>query len=100
MKSTILLICFPILFPNYLSSQEDKLKLHSISFSFPSIYFDNHTGGLTFSLDIGFKKEEHIYKLFALTGSESTLSILGPPSRREGFYEIDLLYGRELVVKK
>ncbi|MCH7524981.1 MAG: hypothetical protein IIC74_08230, partial [Bacteroidetes bacterium] len=97
MKSVVFLLCLSILFSNYLSSQENKLKLHSISFSFPSIYFDNHTGGLTFSLDIGFKKEKHIYKLFALSGSEFTFSILGP-SKREDFHEIDLLYGRELIV--
>ena len=88
-----------ILFSTCLFSQESKLKFHNISFSFPSVYFDNHTGGLTFSLDIGFKKEKHIYKLFALSGSEFTFSILGP-SKREDFHEIDLLYGRELIVNK
>ncbi|MCH7524613.1 MAG: hypothetical protein IIC74_06290, partial [Bacteroidetes bacterium] len=43
--------------------------------------------------------EKHIYKLFALSGSEFTFSILGP-SKREDFHEIDLLYGRELIVNK
>ncbi len=87
------------LFSTILFSQEDKLKFHSISFSFPSIYFDNHTGGIAFSLDVSFKKELHIYKIFGLTGSEYNLSILDP-SRREDFNEIDLLYGREFGVNK
>jgi hypothetical protein len=82
-----------------LFSQESKLKFHNISFSFPSIYIDNNTGGLAFSLDIGMKKEKHIYKLVAVTGSEYNTSLLGP-SKQKDFYEVSILYGRELFFKK
>jgi hypothetical protein len=90
-----LIIVF-ILFSIVSFSQEEKLKFHSISFSPINIYADNHTSGLTFSLDVSLKKGKHIYKLFGQTGSDVDLF-----SRiDEKFSEIDILYGREVKAKK
>ncbi len=98
MKKIFTPIAITILCFNISHSQEEKswFKFYSISISPLSIYLDNHSGGLSGSMDISFKKDEHIFKLFGFIGSE--FAIL--QSSTESFYEFDLLYGRELFLKK
>ena len=73
---------------------QEKLKLHSFSFSPLNVYFDNHTGGLSFSAEGVLKKENNLYKLLILGGSE--FNFLG--GRKDSFIEIDALFGKELFI--
>jgi hypothetical protein len=73
---------------------QEKLKLHSFSFSPLNVYFDNHTGGLSFSAEGVLKKENNLYKLLISGGSE--FNFLG--GRKDSFIEIDALFGKELFI--
>ena len=87
----VLLLCSTVLF-----SQEDKLKLHSISFTPVGIYFDDSSSGVFISSDIGFSRGKHIFKIFGLGASE--VSILSGTT--ESFFELSLIYGREFRIEK
>lgn len=99
MKKSILIILL-LLFQN-LNAQnktepESKLQFYSISFTPLSIYSNASTGGPSFYFDVGLNMDAHIFKTAFLNGSE--LSFFG--GRRESFYEIDLMYGREFINEK
>ncbi|MDA9316536.1 hypothetical protein N9Q58_01330 [Polaribacter sp.] len=73
---------------------QEKLKLYSISISPLNVYFDDHTGGLSFSAEGVLKKENNLYKLLILGGIEP--NFIG--GRKDSFFEIDALFEKELFI--
>lgn len=84
---------------SYSQETESKLKFYSVDISPFNIYSDNNTNGFAASIALNLKKNNTIYKFFALTGSEFDTTVLGP-SKTESFREFDILYGKELTLKK
>lgn len=80
----------------YSQENSSRLKYHSFSISPLSVYFDNSSGGLAVNIDVAFNKDEHVFKIFGLLAGE--FSVL--QSSTEEFFELNLLYGREVSVKK
>ncbi|MCF6307570.1 MAG: hypothetical protein L3J09_06420 [Flavobacteriaceae bacterium] len=95
-------ITFLLFFTSLLvTAQEEntKIKLHSFSVTPLNVYVNSNAGGISLGADLVIKKDKHLVKLTLLGGGEINISTLGP-SRAESFYEIDLLYGREIRLKK
>ncbi len=80
----------------FTQKEDTKLRFNSISINPLGIYLDDNTGGFAASLDVSLKTNNHLFKLFVLTGSE--FSILD--SRKESFVEYDFLYGKEFTMAK
>ncbi|WP_034061126.1 hypothetical protein [Lacinutrix jangbogonensis] len=86
-------------FYSYSQETKNKLQFNSIDISPINIYFDNSNSGIAVSIALSLKKNKHIYKAFALSGSEFNISVLGP-STTKVFREFDIFYGKEFKDKK
>jgi len=105
MQRTILSLLLFLLF-SFVSFGQDnedndklppKLEFHSVSFSPLDFYITDQTEGLSIKLDLAIKKERHIFKLQGSFGLDFATISQGS-SKPENFYELNLLYGREISI--
>jgi hypothetical protein len=100
MKKIFLIAFFFSLILNINAQEKNNgIEVHSISFSPLSIYFANRDGGFGMNIDVSFSKGKHIFKIYAGGASEFTISY-GGGKRTDSFGEYNILYGRELKIKK
>jgi len=100
MKMTFIILLFFSFIENGTAQKDNKeIEFHSISLSPLSIYFADRDGGLGANIDVSFNSENHIFKIYVGGASEFTIN-LGGESIKDSFGEYNLLYGRELNIKK
>lgn len=74
------------------SSQSNRLEYKSFSFT-PFEYYTD--GGVAFSGDLSFVYRKHIFSLSGTTGSEIHIF-----QKNDSFQQVNILYGRELMINK
>jgi len=72
-----LFVCSAVLF-----SQENKLKIYKVSIAPVNYYFNAHIDGYAASINVSFKKGEHVFKVLGLAGNEVKVLTFGPGIRR------------------
>ncbi len=78
------------------TNQTKLFRFKSASLTPLEIYFDKSTGGLSFTGDVSYAYQEHIFTLSGTVGSE--LTFVGGVG--DGFEQLNLLYGREFTLSK
>ena len=100
MKKLFLTIFFLSIILSVTAQNENKgIEFHSISFSPLNVYFSDRDSGFGMNLDVSFNTGQHIFKVYAGGASEFGIN-LGGESINDSFAEYNILYGRELKIKK
>lgn len=100
MKKLFLIAFFSCIALNIKAQENNKgIEFHNISFSPLSIYFADRDGGLGMNIDVSFNKGKHIFKIYVGGASEFAINY-GGGKISDSFGEYNILYGRELKIKK
>lgn len=100
MRKLFLILFFLGVILSVTAQDENKgIEFHSISFSPLNIYFSDRDNGFGMNLDVSFNTGKHIFKIYAGGASEFSINI-GGENINDSFAEYNILYGRELEIKK
>lgn len=81
------------------TEKPNKLEYKSFSISPLQIYWDNETGGLSFSADLSYTFKENIFTISGSFGGEFEINIFGD-AQPDSYQQLNVLYGKELSISR